>query len=109
MQTISVAEARRLLVPVGRLVCLLVPDPDLGSARPDGCRAAILRSAARYDAACRDAGSEGPIPKTGTGRAQHVRRAVHGAAIDRAVMGQVDGRREAARRDRLWPLYRCRL
>src|SRR5271157_2178562 len=109
MPTVANAEARRLLPGADRLADVVVADPGAGDAGSERGRAEFLRRAARYDAACRDLRREGPLSETGAGPAQHVRRTVYGAAVDRAIMVSGDARAEAAGRGGLWPVHRRRL
>src|SRR5271169_945603 len=98
MPTVGVLESRPLRVPLVRLAGLSVTRSAGSDGGADGCGAEFLRHAARRNAASCGARTEGPLSETGAGRARDVRRAIHGAAVGRPDMEELDGRAEAARR-----------
>src|SRR6202007_1485685 len=97
MPTVGALEPRLLRVPLGRLAGLSVIRSAGHDGGADRCGAEFLWRAARYNAACCGAWTEGPLPETGADRARDVRCAVHGAAVGRPDMEELDGRPEAAR------------
>src|SRR5215469_399108 len=86
--TIPIAKDRRL---AGSLFAARGAG-DAGSERGDP---PFLWRAPGCHAARRDIGRKGPLPEARTDRASHIRRAVYGAAIDRAFLGQASDRPEA--------------
>src|SRR5260370_40705679 len=101
MPTVGVPESRLLRAPLGRLAGLSVTRSAGSAGGTDRCGAEFLWRIARYNAACCGARTKGPLRETGAGSARDVRRAVHGAAVGRPDMEELDGRPEAARRTSL--------
>src|SRR5260370_21932565 len=101
MPTAGVPESRLLLVSLGRLAGVPVARGAGSAGGTDRCGAEFLWRAARCNAACCAARAKGPLRETGAGRAPDIRRAVHGAAVGRPDMEELDGRAEAARRTSL--------
>src|ERR1700730_16291063 len=106
MPTAGVPESRPLRVSFGRMAGLSVTRSAGSDGGTDRCGAEFLWRAARYNAACCGARTEGPLRETGAGRARDVRRAVHGAVVGRPDMEELDARAEAARRTGLYSLHR---
>src|SRR6202007_1209417 len=98
MPTVGALEPRLLRVPLGRLAGLSVIRSAGNDGGADRCGAEFLWRAARYNAACCGARTEGPLSEIGAGRARDVRRAVHGAVVGRPDVEEFDRRAEAARR-----------
>src|SRR5437588_12229588 len=98
MPTVGAQENPLLRVPLGRLAGLSVIRSAGNDGGADRCGAEFLWRAARYNAACCGARTEGPLPETGAGCARDVRRAVHGTAVGRPDMEELGARAEAARR-----------
>src|SRR2546430_6590552 len=98
MPTAGVLEIRPIRGPLGRLAGRSVTRSAGSAGGPDRCGAELLRCAARRDAACCGAGTEGPVSEAGARRARDVRHAVHGAAVGWPDMEEFDARAEAARR-----------
>src|SRR5580704_19680598 len=106
MPTAGAPESRLLRVSLGRLAGLSVIRSAGNDGGADRCGAEFLWRAARYNAACCAARTQGPLPETGAGRARDVRRAVHGAVVGRPDMEEFDARAEASRRTGLYSLHR---
>src|ERR1700720_4520166 len=98
MPTVGALESRPLRVSFGRMAGLSVTRSARSDGGADRCGAEFLWRADRYDAACRGARTERPLPEAGAGSARDVRCAVHGTAFGRPDMEELDGRAEAARR-----------